>query len=152
MDVMRSRDDQYKHFNKLKNNVKAYKLLLQGMSLVEIAITLNLSYIEIRKYLLEYLQLKKMHKLYKLYVKHNGKIGNILYIADFIFRNKIDKKNISYVLKIADNVTTLEQIYSYLVESVTRETKVNNYYGNIENQSLLEKFQNRTIDQMDIHY
>ncbi|MFB5601244.1 MAG: hypothetical protein ACE5SW_13585 [Nitrososphaeraceae archaeon] len=138
--VKGSRDKSNNHSIKILKNVEAYKLFLKGMSLVEVSIKLNLSYDKIRKYWLEYLRLKKKNKFYKIYMDHEGKIGYLIYIHDFMVRNKVDKKNILNVLSIANNITKLNQIQSYLVDRIERALELKNYYKSIENKSHLKNY------------
>lgn len=85
-------DDTAEPVKKISKNSKAYELLLQGKSPVEIAIELNLPYKDLRKYWTEFLQLQKMKELYEIDVDNEYHLDYLFTIYYFLLRNQVDKK------------------------------------------------------------
>ncbi len=107
--------------------------MLEGKTLVQVAIELNLGFEEARKYWTEFLKLQRMKKLYNLYVDNECHLDYVLKIYYFLLRNKIDFKNFENVLRVAYDVTKLYQTRSTLLAEVEKLKKHKNYWLNYDN-------------------
>jgi hypothetical protein len=74
---------------KLYKSSQAYGLFLNGKTPVQVAMDLNLNFQRVRKYWLEYLSLKKMKKLYSIYIENEFHLDYLFKIYYFMLRNKI---------------------------------------------------------------
>src|SRR5215218_3890649 len=60
------------------SNVKAYKLFDEGKSPLEVAAELNLPGPQVQQYYVEYLDLRKMHKVVTIYQENKGSLEYFL--------------------------------------------------------------------------
>ena len=111
---------------KLFKSSQAYELFLDGKSPVKVAIDLDLEFPKVRKYWTEYLRLKKMTKLYNIYIQNEYHLDSLFKIYYFLLRNEIDFKDFENVLNVAYDTMKLYQIRSNLIKEIARlkQTKI----------------------------
>jgi transposase len=92
---------------------KAYELLSQGKTLLQVAITLNIKQSEVTKYYKEYCKLKRLHKLYCAYTDLGDEgIGDFLKLHKLSKKEGISRKQVVKLLQLADetNPSGLSQL------------------------------------------
>ena len=116
----RKRNNKKSTTKKLSKCSQAYGLFLNGKTPVRVAMDLNLDFLKVRKYWLEYLQLNKMKKLYNIYIENEYHLDYLFKIYYFMLRNEIPIKDCEDVLRNAHNVINLNNSISKLkLESET---------------------------------
>ena len=134
--IKKAANNEAKPVNKISKSSRAYHLLLEGKTPVQIAIELNLGFEEARKYWTEFLKLQRMKKLYNLYVYNECHLDYVLKIYYFLLRNKIDFRNFENVLHVAYDVTKLYQTHANLKTEVEELKRQKNYWLNYDNLRL----------------
>ena len=135
-------DNQAQPIKKISRSSRAYELLLQGKTPVEVAIELNLGFEEARKYWTEFLRLQGMKKLYNIYVYNECHLDYVLKIYYFLLRNNIDFKNFENVLNVAYDITKLYQTRSTLLAEIEKLKQTKNNYQNFSSQPVIEYIPN----------
>ncbi len=141
-EIKRKGDNQAKPINKISKSSRAYQLLLEGKTPVQITIELNLGFEDARKYWTEFLKLQRMKKLYNLYVDNECHLDYVLKIYYFLLRNKIDFKNFENVLRVVYDVTKLYETSSTLLTEEERLKQIRNNYQNINSEPIIERIPN----------
>src|SRR5918996_1129117 len=71
-------DDAHSMYDRVIPNVKAYKLFDEGKNPLEVVAELNLSGPQVQQFYVEYLDLRKMHKVVTIYQENKYRIGYFL--------------------------------------------------------------------------
>jgi transposase len=103
---------------------KAYELLSQGKTLLQVAITLNIKQSEVTKYYKEYCKLKRLHKLYCAYTDLGDEgIGDFLKLHKLSKKEGISRKQVVKLLQLADEtnpsgLSQLEKRRKWLIDEI----------------------------------
>ena len=115
---------------KLSLSSRAFTLFLNGKTLVQVALDLNLDFQRVRRYWTEFLRLQNMKDLYNIYIDNEYRLDYLLHIYYFMIRNKIPKKDCEIVLRNADTVINLYNSISYLKSEFVTWQGVKNRFDN----------------------
>jgi transcriptional regulator len=103
----------------LSSSNKAYRLFSNGKTPIQVAITLNLSDEETIKFYQEYLNLKQMHELRKIYEEIGADIASFLRLYKLSKDAKMNPRQIVNLLHIANNdLLSVQQRYQKLQRNV----------------------------------
>jgi uncharacterized protein (UPF0147 family) len=103
----------------LSPSSQAYRLFLEGKSLIDVAISLDLSESEVTKYYEEYLNLKQMYELRMVYKEIGGDIVPFLKLFRILKKERINSQHIVNLFSIANNdLPALERRYHRLKKDV----------------------------------
>jgi transposase len=103
---------------------KAYELLSQGKTLLQVAITLNIKQSEVTRYYKEYCKLKRLHKLYCAYTDLGDEgIGDFLKLHKLSKKEGISRKQVVKLLQLADEtnpsgLSQLEKRRKWLIDEI----------------------------------
>lgn len=118
---------------------QAYQLFLDGKTPVDVAIDLKLNYEKVRKYWTEFLRLQNMNELCEIYEENEFRLKYIFKIYYFIFRNKINYKDIENVLRVADDTAKLYQTHSNLKTEIEKLKQTKNNYSLNQNTTTYQQ-------------
>ena len=125
-----SNNNDKKQIKRISKSSRAYEFFLKGKTPVEVAIDLDISFQETRKYWTEFLRLKNMKELYNIFIENEFHLDYLFKIDTFLLRNQIDFKDIENVLQIAHHITNLYQTHSNLKaekEKLEQQIKKNSF-------------------------
>ena len=112
-------ESQDKEQSLLSPSSQAYQLFSEGKTLIEVAISLDLSESETTKYYEEYLNLKQMYELRMVYEEIGPDIAPFLRLFRILKKERINSQRIVHLLSIANNdLPTLERRYHRLNKDV----------------------------------
>ena len=89
-----------------------YKLLLEGLHPIEVAIKLKLPFEQIRKIYLEYLDLSGLQNFEEIYISYKNYMPLILQIIDKIKHEKISIESFNNFCKYIEDIPALERRWS----------------------------------------
>lgn len=96
---------------KKPSRTRAYEMFLNKKAPVEVAITLNCTYLMVRRYWMEYLQLRKNYEFFKLFINHEGDLRTVLSIFRCLSNMNVSFREIQDVLAFAGSVNELKKKY-----------------------------------------
>ena len=103
----------------LSPSSQAYRLYSEGKSLIDVAISLDLSESEVTKYYEEFLNLNQMYELRMVYKEIEGDIVHFLKLYRLSRKERISPQHIVSLLSIANNdLPELERRYHRLKKDV----------------------------------
>jgi hypothetical protein len=112
-------EKQEKEKLSLSPSAHAYRLYSEGMTLLEVAIALDLNESEATKYYEEYLDLKQMYELRTIYEEIGGDILQFLKLFRLSKKERINPQHIVSLLRIAKNdLPELERRYHRLKRDI----------------------------------
>jgi hypothetical protein len=112
-------EKQEKEKLSLSPSAQAYRLYSEGMTLLEVAIALDLNESEATKYYEEYLDLKQMYELRMIYEEIGGDILQFLKLFRILKKERINSQHIVNLLRIANNdLSELERRYHRLKRDI----------------------------------
>jgi len=103
---------------------KAYKLFSEGKKPIEVAIILNLGQPEVTKLCREYWKLKRLHKLYCVYIELGDEgIGDFLKLYKLSKKEGINREQVVKLLQLADEtnpfgLSSLEKRRNWLIDNI----------------------------------
>jgi predicted transcriptional regulator len=140
--------DKMEKHHPLSISVRSYKLFSEGKTLVDVAVSLNLTQPEVTQFYREYLDLMKLQCLNKVYEDLGDDIGAFLKLYALCTSAGYDKKHVVELLKMADdNLQGFEYRYKLLKEEADdlehRKAKLQKDITNQEKEiGALKKIQN----------
>jgi hypothetical protein len=93
-------------------NVKAYKLFDEGKNPLEVAAELNLPGPQVQRYYVEYLNLRKMHKLVIIYQENKNSIGYFLKLFRLGKKERFTHEQIMKLIQMADSITNFKKSFN----------------------------------------
>src|SRR5215217_7782249 len=99
---------------KLSLSSQAFTLFKGGKELTEVAIILDIPSRKVSKFWRQFLKLEKKFDCYEFYEVCQYDLPSLLIINNFMKRNNVSGKDILYVLRTANDILNLNQIYSNL--------------------------------------
>jgi hypothetical protein len=99
-------------------NVKAYKLFDEGKSPLEVTSELNLPGPQVQQFYIEYLKLRKMHKLVITYQQLQDSIEYFLKLVRLGKKERLTPEQIMNFVKMADKIQDLKEKLQYLRSEV----------------------------------
>jgi hypothetical protein len=140
--------DKKEHHPPLSVSAKSYKHFSEGKTLVDVAVSLNLTQPEVTQFYREYWDLMKLHCLNKIYEDLGEDIGAFLKLYALCNSAGFDKKRVVELLKMADdNLQGFEYRYNLIKEEVNalahRKVNIQKDIKNHEREiGALKKIQN----------
>src|SRR5215207_1399209 len=110
-------NSQYEH-DRVIPNVKAYKLFDEGKSPLGITAELNLPGPQVQQFYIEYLNLRKMHKLVTIYQENKDSIEYFLKLFRLGKKEGLTPEQIVNLTKMADNIHKLQEKLQQLQSEV----------------------------------
>jgi hypothetical protein len=107
-------------------NVRAYKLFDEGKSLLEVTAELNLPGPKVQQYYVEYLNMRRMHKLVTIYQETQDSMGYFLRLFRLGKGKGVTPEQIMNLIQMADSIHKLQDKLQRLQSEVTDK---NSYYG-----------------------
>jgi hypothetical protein len=95
-------------------NVKAYKLFDEGKSPLEVTAELNLPGRQVQQFYIEYLKLRKMHKLVTIYQELQDSIEYFLKLVRLGKKEGVTPEQIINLIQMADNIHRLKEKFQQL--------------------------------------
>jgi transposase-like protein len=133
--------------DKIIPNVKAYKLFDEGKSSLEVAAELNLPGPQVQQYYIEYLKMRRMHKLVTIYHENQDNMGYFLKLFRLGKEKGLTPEQIMSLLQMADSIHILEDklqhLQSEISDILTRKTE-----GQVELKNLHDEIGN-TKEKLD---
>jgi hypothetical protein len=102
-------DDAHSVHDRVIPNVKAYKLFSEGKSPLEVAAELNLPGPQVQQYYVEYLNLRKMHKVVTIYQENKNSIGYFLELFRLGKKKGVTPEQIMKLIQMADSIHKLHE-------------------------------------------
>jgi hypothetical protein len=99
-------------------NVKAYKLFDEGKSPLEVTVELNLPGPQVQQFYIEYMDIRKMHKVVTIYQENKNSIGYFLELFRLGKKKGLTPEQIIIFIKMADNIHTLKEKLQQLQSEV----------------------------------
>ena len=88
---------------------QAFKLFVEGKSLVQVAIGLDLTTDQVLKIHSDYLTLRNMGKASRVLMENRKSLGAYLGLFDFVDENKIMVKDLNHAIDLACNIDNLKK-------------------------------------------
>ena len=104
---LQAKREEYNQNGQIKKpslSSQAYKLFRDGKKLIDVAIDLEIPARKAVKLWSQFLRFEKMYECYEFYEDYRHDLPTLLSINNFMKRNKVDGKNITNVLRTANNV------------------------------------------------
>ncbi len=111
-------DDAHSVHDRVIPNVKAYKLFSEGKSPLEVAAELNLPGPQVQQYYVEYLNLRKMHKVVTIYQENKNSIGYFLELFRLGKKKGVTPEQIMKLIQMADSIHKLQEKLQQLQSEV----------------------------------
>src|SRR5215211_9331800 len=111
-------DDAHSMYDRVIPNVKAYKLFDEGKNPLEVAAELNLPGPEVQKFYVEYLDLRKMHKVVTIYQENKNSIGYFLELFRLGKKKGVTPEQIMKLIQMADSIHKLQEKLQQLQSEV----------------------------------
>ncbi len=123
---------------------QAFKMFLDGKSLVEVAISLDIQTEQVIKIYKDYLMLQKMSRIVAILNKHEGSIPAFLTWFDYIEKNNVKPDDIVHAIDYLKNMPSMQQQKEDLlneIESLESErdsiveniASLKNFYAKLSN-------------------
>jgi transposase-like protein len=109
--------------DKLIPNVKAYKMLDEGKSSLEVAAELNLPGPQVQQFYVEYLNMMRMYKLVSVYLETQDSIGYYLKLFRLGKENGITPEQIMKLVQMADSIHKLQDKLQQLQSEISNISK-----------------------------
>ena len=109
--------------DKVIPNVKAYKMLDEGKSSLEVAAELNLPGPQVQQFYVEYLNMMRMHKLVSVYLETQDSIGYYLKLFRLGKENGITPEQIMKLVQMADSIHKLQDKLQQLQSEISNISK-----------------------------
>src|SRR5919109_2934809 len=101
-------EDAHSMYDSVIPNVKAYKLFDEGKSPLEVTAELNLPGPQVQQFYIEYLNLRKMHKVVTIYQENKDSIGYILKLFRLGKKESLTPEQIMKLVQMADSIHKLQ--------------------------------------------
>src|SRR5215207_3565480 len=111
-------DDAHSMYDRVIPNVKAYKLFDEGKNPLEVAAELNLPGPQVQQFYVEYLDLRKMHKVVTIYQENKGSLEYFLKLFRLGKQEGLTPEQIINLTKMADNIHRLKEKFQHLQSEV----------------------------------
>ena len=102
----------------LSNPSKAFKLFMEGKSLVQVAIELDLETNEVIATYNDYLRLQTMYKVASILKEYKNQLASFLKLFELLKRNRTRVKDIRYAMENVNNINALKSQREKLNEEV----------------------------------
>jgi pimeloyl-ACP methyl ester carboxylesterase len=122
-------------------NVKAYKLLDEGKSPLEVASELNLPGPQVQQFYVEYWNMRRMHKLVTIYQETQDSMGYFLKLFRLGRENGVTPEQITKLVQMADSLRTNIFHRSFEFAIIISKSLI---FMHIKNSSLKENLVNIT--------
>ena len=99
-------------------NVKAYKLFDEGKSPLEVTVELNLPGPQVQQFYIEYMDIRKMHKVVTIYQENKNSIGYFLELFRLGKKKGLTPEQIIIFIKMADSIHKLKEKLQHLQSEV----------------------------------
>jgi transposase-like protein len=109
--------------DKVIPNVKAYKLLDEGKSSLEVAAELNLPGLEVQQFYVEYLSMRRMHKLVTIYQEIQDNMGYFLKLFRLGKEKGVTPEQIMKLVQMADSIHKLQDKLQQLQSEISNISK-----------------------------
>src|SRR5215204_7694110 len=116
-------DDAHSVHDRVIPNVKAYKLFDEGKSPLEVAAELNLPGPQVQQYYVEYLNLRKMHKVVTIYQENKNSIGYFLELFRLGKKKGVTPEQIMKLIQMADSIHKLQEKLQQLQSEISDISK-----------------------------
>src|SRR5919108_6215692 len=113
-------DDAHSMYDRVIPNVKAYKLFDEGKSPLEVTAELNLPGPQVQQFYIEYMDLRKMHKVVTIYQENKSSIGYFLQLFRLGKEKGITPEQIINLIQMADKIHRLKEKFQQLQSDVTK--------------------------------
>jgi hypothetical protein len=128
-------EKQDKEQSLLSPSAQAYRLFSKGKTMIDVAITLNLSQVETTKYYEEYLNLTQIHELKMVYEEIGGDIVHFLKLYKLSKDAHMNPEQVVNLLQISNEYLPLvEQKYERLTEEIDSLESEKQKLKNLGNQ------------------
>jgi hypothetical protein len=129
----------------LPPNIKAYKLLSEGKSVVEITIELKLTAQQAQQFNTEYWKLMQMDHLFMIYQEVKNNLGYFLKLFRLGKKERLTPENIISLLNMANNLQDLNQQFQFHLTEVSdielRKSQCREQLEKLENMTISAKDQ-----------
>ena len=129
----------------LPPNIKAYKLLSEGKSVVEITIELKLTAQQAQQSNTEYWKLMQMDHLFMIYQEAKNNLGYFLKLFRLGKKERLTPENIISLLNMANNLQDLNQQFQFHLTEVSdielRKSQCREQLEKLENMTISAKDQ-----------
>jgi hypothetical protein len=147
-------DDARSIYDRVVPNVKAYKLFDEGKNPLEVAAELNIPGTQVQQFYVEYLDLRKMHKVVTIYQENKDRIGYFLKLFRLVKKEGLTPEQIMKIIQMADSIHKLEgklqHLQSEVVDIMMRisagEKHVKDLYKEIETAQEKLNLVNKTFN------
>ena len=121
-------DNKQESTKKLSLSSRAFKLFSEGKKTTDVKIELDIPPEKVEKLWSQFLKSERMEESYSFFQQCQYDIPTLLSINNFIKRNNISGKDISNVLREANDVINLNQMISNLKAKIEKMVQMNNKY------------------------
>lgn len=105
--------------NRVIPNVKAYKLFDEGKNPLEVSVELNLPGTQVQQFYVEYLSMRRMHKIVIMYQEIHDSIGYFLKLFRLGKQEGLTPEQIMKLVQMADSIHMLEDKLQRLQNEVS---------------------------------
>src|SRR5918996_2861202 len=98
--------------------IKAYKLFVEGKSLVEVATKLNLPGPIVQQYYIQYWKLENMHELNKIYNEIKDNIGYFVKLVRLAKKERLTPEEVIGLINMSNDIQDLKRQYKRLNVSI----------------------------------
>jgi transposase-like protein len=124
-------------------NVKAYKLFDEGKSPLEVTAELNLPGPQVRQFYVEYLDMKRMHKIVIIYQEIQDSIGYFLKLFRLGKEKSVTPEQIMKLIQMSDSIHKLQDKLQHLQSEVldisTRKSEGQEELNDLHNEIINTK-------------
>jgi hypothetical protein len=104
-------------------NVKAYKLFDEGKSPLEVTAELNLPGPQVQQFYVEYINIRRMHKLVTIYHENQDSMGYFLKLFRLGKEKGVTPEQIIKLVQMADSIHMLEDKLQWLKKYICQQSR-----------------------------